>query len=726
MEKLSYKAMAKKIESIKDHLKNQIRAIFLAYPRTLYNYKQVAKALGEEGQQHKKYITGLLYALTKENILIEPFKGKFQLNPLQQEVQKSFGPFLTGTVDMKQTGKAYIISKDSMEDIRVDSNNTNNAIHGDLVKVRLFPKRKHYKTEGEIVEILERKNTKWVGLLQVSDRFAFVTPDSKSFPADIFVPLTNLNKAQNGQKVIVEIQKWEPPMKNPQGRIHEVLGWPGDNETEIHAILAQYNLPHKFDQSIQDEAAAIPDNISEEITKREDFRDIFTLTIDPADAKDLDDALSLKVLEDNTYEIGVHIADVSYYVKWNTLIDKEAQDRATSIYLVDRTIPMLPEKLSNNLCSLNPNTDKLCYSAIFTIKEPAKIVKYRIAQTVINSNVRLSYEEAQEMIIDEKGPYATELAIFNRIAQAFRTKRLKDGALAFEKKEVKFKLSDTGKPLEIYFKEQKEANHLIEEFMLLANKTVAESIGKVKPPLKPKTFVYRIHDLPNLEKLTTLANFVNKLGYRLKIDTRKNISDSFNYLLRASQGKGEENMIETLALRSMAKAEYATKNIGHYGLGFDFYTHFTSPIRRYPDLLVHRLLKMYQRDKTSENEKYYADLSKHSSEMEKRAQEAERESIKLKQVEFMMDKIGQQFEGLISGVSKWGIYVEIAENKIEGMVRISEMEDDFYFLDEENYRVIGHNKKRIYKLGDKVIIEVKSVDYLKKELTFTIPKEAKK
>ena len=717
--------MAKKIESIKDQLKNQIRAIFIAAPKTHYNYKQVAKALGEEGQQHKKYITGLLYALTKENILIEPFKGKFQLNPLQQELQKSFGPFLIGTVDMKQTGKAYIISKDSLEDIRVDSNNTNNAIHGDLVKVRLFPKRKHYKTEGEIVEILERKNKRWVGLLQVSDRFAFVTPDSKSFPADIFVPLNNLNKAQNGQKVIVEIQKWEPPMKNPQGIIHQILGWPGDNETEIHAILAQYNLPHKFEQLVQDEAAAIPEDISEEITKREDFRDTFTLTIDPADAKDLDDALSLKVLEDDTYEIGVHIADVSYYVKWNSILDKEAQDRATSIYLVDRTIPMLPEKISNNLCSLNPNTDKLCYAAIFTIKEPAKIVKYRIAQTVINSNVRLSYEEAQQMIMEETGPYATELATFNRIAQAFRAKRLKEGAIAFAKKEVKFKLSDTGKPLEVYFKEQKEANHLIEEFMLLANKTVAETIGKVKHPQKPKTFVYRIHDLPNLEKLTTLANFVNKLGYRLKIDTRKNISDSFNYLLKASQGKGEENLIETLALRSMAKAEYATKNIGHYGLGFDFYTHFTSPIRRYPDLMVHRLLKMYQKDKPSENEKYYAEQCKHSSEMEKRAQEAERESIKLKQVEFMMDKLGQQFEGLISGVSKWGIYVEIAENKIEGMVRISEMEDDFYFLDEENYRVIGHNKKRIYKLGDKVRIEVKSVDYIKKELTFTIPKDTK-
>lgn len=718
--------MQKTKDKISKELKQQIIAIYASTPKGQYNYKQIAKMLGENGEQHKKYLTGILYSLAKENILIEPFKGKFQISPLYAESAKKLGPFIVGRVDMKQTGKAYIISEEILEDVRIDSNNTNNALHGDLVKVRLFPKRRHYKTEGEIIEILERKNMKWVGLLKVAGHFAFVIPDSKSLPVDIFIPMEKIHGAKNGQKVIAEIVSWQPPMKNPQGTIIEVLGWPGDNETETHAILAQFNLPSKFDKKIIEAAEQIPLEFSEkDFENREDFRNTFTLTIDPSDAKDLDDAISLNILDEKTVEVGVHIADVSHYIQPNSVIDKEAQERATSVYLVDRTIPMLPEKLSNNLCSLNPHTDKLCYSVIFNINLPGKVQKYRIAKTIINSNVRFSYEEAQTIIEQKTGLYEKEISILHQIASELRTKRLKDGAIAFEKKEVKFNLSPTGVPLSVYFKEQKEANHLIEEFMLLANRTVAEHIGKTRPTLKPKTFVYRIHDLPNLEKLTTLAKFVAKLGYKLKTDTRKNISESFNNLLKNSQGRGEENMIETLALRSMAKAEYSTKNIGHYGLGFDHYTHFTSPIRRYPDLMVHRLLKYYAKNNPSENEKYFADQCKHSSEMEKRAQDAERESVKLKQAEFMQDKVGNSFEGLISGVSKWGIYVEIVETKIEGMVRLTDMDDDYYYLDDENYRVIGHNKKKIYKLGDKVIVQVKSVDVIKKEITFSLQNQKK-
>ena len=709
--------MAKKKENIKTELREEIENLFNKHREALYNYKQVAKALGPLGQENRKFISGVLYALAKENILLEAYKGKFKLNPLYAEKQKKIGPFISGRVDMKQTGKAYIITKELLEDVYIASNNTGYALHDDLVKVRLFPKRKDRKTEGEIIEVIERPNKTWVGILQLSPKYAFLVPDSRNMPVDIFIPLENLNGAKDGQKVIAEITEWAHPAKNPFGKIIEVLGEPGDNEVEMHAILAQYGLPARFEPEVEKAAEKIPGYISEEeIARREDFRNTLTFTIDPFDAKDLDDALSYKKLDENLYEIGVHIADVTHYVKQGSIVDKEAINRATSIYLVDRTIPMLPENLSNNLCSLNPNTDKLCFSVIFNINEKGKILKYRLVKTIINSDKRFSYEEAQQIIEEGKGPLSEAILTLNDLAQIFRSRRMKEGAISFDKEEVKFKLDEKGKPLEVYFKVQKEANHLIEEFMLLANRTVAEHIGKTKGKAKPKTFVYRIHDVPNLEKLSTLSEFVAKLGYKLRIDTRKNISSSFNQLLDDAQGKGEENLIETLAIRSMAKAEYSTQIIGHYGLAFAFYSDITSPIRRYPDMMAHRLLFDYAHGKPSAPEELYEELCVQSSDMEKKAQNAERDSIKLKQVEFMDDKIGQEFEGLISGVSKWGIFVEITENKVEGMVRLSDLADDYYNLDEDNFQGIGHNKHKVYKLGSPVRVKIKKTDLLKKEI----------
>ncbi len=713
--------MAKKKNEIKQELQDKIFNYFLSNPQAINNYKQVAKALGDEGQENKKFISGILYKMAKEGLLIEVYKGKFKVNPLHLEKQKKLGPFITGRVDMKQTGKAYIITEDILEDVLVESNDTGYALHNDLVKVRLFPKRKNHKTEGEIIEVLERPKTKWVGILQRSKNFAFLVPDNKSMPVDIFIPLDKIKGAKEGQKVIGEITEWEPPAKNPFGKIVEVLGDPGDNEVEMHSILAEHGLPAKFDKSLEKEAEKIPEKIGkEEIQSRRDFRKETTFTIDPADAKDFDDALSVKKIDDEHWEIGIHIADVTHYVKTGSKLDKEALNRATSIYLVDRTIPMLPEKLSNMVCSLRPNEDKLTFSVVLTMNGKGKITKSWIGKTIINSDKRFTYEEVQAIIEKEKGDFLKEITTLNSMAKIWRKKRMKDGAIDFDRQEVKFNLYKKGKPLGVYFKEQKDAHKLIEEFMLLANRTVAEKVGKPSGRKKPKLFVYRIHDIPNMEKLNSLSNFVSKLGYKLKTDTRENIANSFNNILKQSQGKGEENLIETLTIRSMAKAVYSTKNIGHYGLAFDYYTHFTSPIRRYPDMLVHRLLFTYEKDQNPGSQKEYEDMCKQSSDMEKKAQEAERDSIKLKQVEFMADKIGEEYEGLISGVSKWGIYVEIKENKCEGMVRLSDMDDDFYFLDEENYQVIGQNKKKKYKLGSPVRIIIKRANFLKKELDFEL------
>lgn len=629
--------------------------------------------------------------------------------------------YITGKVDMKGTGKAYIINDEGGEDIYIAPNNTSRALNGDKVKVLLFPKRKDHKTEGQIIGILERTKDQYVGIIDVSKHFAFLVADNNNMPVDILIPKEGLKGAQTGQKVIVKITEWPEHSKNPIGNVVEVLGQPGDNDVEMKSILAEFDFPWIFPEKVEKEASKIGSGITpEEIRRRKDFRDVFTITIDPPDAKDFDDALSLRKLPDGNHEVGVHIADVSFYVKPGSLVDKEAFDRGTSVYLVDRTIPMLPEKLSNDLCSLKPHEDKLCYAAVFELDEGANIKQQWMGRTVINSNHRFNYEEVQQVIETGQGEYTEEILILHKLATKLREDRFRKGSINFDSQEVKFVLDEKGKPLSVYIKEQKESNRLIEDFMLLANQKVAELIGKMKAGQKAKTFVYRIHDTPSAEKLTTFAQFLSKLGYKLNIDNRKDLASSFNNLFKQIEGKGEQNMIETIAIRTMAKAIYSTLNIGHYGLGFKFYTHFTSPIRRYPDLMVHRLLDLYMHEGNSVGQDEYEKKCEYSSDMERKAVEAERASVKYKQAEYLMDKIGQEFYGLISGVSKWGIYVELIGSRCEGMVRLKDLADDYYFLDEENYQVTGQRYGYQYKLGDKVKIRVKKIDLSRKEMDFQI------
>jgi ribonuclease R len=713
--------MSKNKQTIKNELKDKITNLFAQNIKAQYNHKQIAKALGNYGLEHKKYVLPALYKLCSEQILIEVTKGKFKISPKYLAKQKTFGPFIIGTVDMKQTGKAYISTEEALEDILIKSNNTNKALHNDKVKVRLFPKRNNQKLEGEIIEIIERKQTTYVGTFKTNKNFAFVLPDSKSMPQDIFISKDDFNNAKDGQKVVAEITDWPENANNPFGRVTRVLGDPGVNEVEISAILEQYGLPVLFPEKVVSNATNLSDKISnDEIKKRKDFRDVVTLTIDPVDAKDFDDALSLRKDDKGNWEIGVHIADVSHYVTPDSDIDNEAYARATSIYLVDRVIPMLPEVLSNGLCSLRPNEEKLTFSVVFTFNDTFKLLDTWIGKTIINSNRRFIYEDVQTIIESGEGEYKDEIKTLHEVAQNLREKRFKNGAISFDKKEIKFRLDENSKPIEAYVVVNNESHQLVEEFMLLANKTVAEFIGNPKKPILPKTFIYRIHDIPNPEKLQAFKEFVAKFGYHLKTDKRIDISKSLNSLLEEIQGKGEENLISSLAIRTMAKAEYSVSNIGHYGLGFDYYSHFTSPIRRYPDLMAHRLLYEYLNGANSFPSAIYEEKCKHSSDMEKLAQEAERDSIFYKQIEFLSTKVGLEFEGIISGVSKWGIYVELKENKCEGIVRLSDLSDDFYYLDEVNYQVVGQNKKQKYKLGDTVNIVIKKADIYNKVLEFGI------
>ncbi len=707
----------------KSSLINSILQVYLQNPHSALNYKQVSKRLGHEDRAEKDLVRLLIEELYRNRELIESNRGKYRINPDGQRYQKSVKTHMTGKVDMKQSGKAYVIPDDKSGDVFIGTGNTGKALHGDYVSVSLFPIRKGRKREGQIVEVIKRNKTQFVGILEITKNVAFLIPDNTVMPVDIYIPKENLNGARSGEKVIVSITEWPEHAQNPFGKVTQILGKPGDNQVEMQSILAEFEFPLSFSSATEKEAATIPAEIPErEIKSRRDFRKIFTITIDPADAKDFDDAISLQKLPNGNWEVGVHIADVSYYVKPGTAVDDEAYQRGTSIYLVDRVIPMLPERLSNELCSLQPHKDRLCFSAVFELDENGKIFNEWFGKTVIHSDRRFAYEEVQEIIETEKGEFAAEVKVFNTIATALRGERFRKGSINFETQEVRFRLDEQGKPLEIYLREMKDANKLIEDFMLLANKRVAERVGKKRGERPPKTFVYRVHDTPSPEKLQTFIEFIKKLGYRMILTSNKSLAQSFNNLFRDIKGTGTETMIETIAIRTMSKAYYSTHNIGHYGLAFPFYTHFTSPIRRYPDLMAHRILQEYLNGAASVKEDVYEPLCDHSSVMERKAIEAERMSVKYKQTEFMLDKVGQEFEGLISGVSKWGLFVEIIGTKCEGMVRLRDLEDDFYYLDEENFQVIGQRNGYQYKLGDKVKIRVKRIDLGRKQMDFGLVK----
>ena len=704
----------------KSALTGIILSIFAENPFKKYNYKQIGHLIGVKDQAGRDLLLNILDDLIFTEDLNEVRKGKYMLNPKKLQELANKKKYITGTVDMKKTGKAYIVSDEGGDDIYVASNNVGHALHNDHVKVLLFPKRKSHKTEGQIIEVLERIKDTYVGVLEMSKNFGFVVTDNQTMPYDIFVAKSKTLDALNGQKVLVKITEWPKQSNNPFGEIIEVLGTPGDNDVEMKSILADYNFPLSFPDNVEKDADKINTTIStSEIKKRKDFRKTLTITIDPLDAKDFDDAISLKKLANGNYELGVHIADVSHYVSPGTAIDDEALKRATSVYLVDRVIPMLPEVLSNNVCSLRPNEDKLTFSAVFIMNNKAEVLEEWFGKTIINSDKRFTYEEAQEIIETGKGEFSEEINIINALATILRKKRFNNGSINFSSEEVKFKLDEKGKPIETYVKEQKEANHLVEEFMLLANKKVAELIGKTKSQ-DAKAFVYRIHDEPNPEKLNTFVQFLKKLGYGLNVSSRQSLASSYNNLFEKIHGKGEEHMIETIAIRTMAKAEYSTENIGHYGLAFPYYTHFTSPIRRYPDLMVHRLLERYLAGGKSVKKDTYEEMCKHSSEMERKATQAERDSVKYKQVEFLLDKKGKVFDGAISGVSKWGIFVSLDISKSEGLIRFNDLKDDYYYLDEDNYRIIGRQSGNKYSLGDKVHVLVKNVDLDKRQLDFAI------
>lgn len=715
----------------------QILKIFANNPFDAFNHKQISSRIGAHDKGSRQLVETTIQELAENKFLVEEGRGKYKINP--KNINDDLMPqnYLIGTIDMKNTGKAYVIPQDPnrTEDVMINSNNTRHALHGDLVKVLMFPQRKMHKPEGQVVEIIQRAKTHFVGCIQKMDKFAFLVCDNRNMPVDIFIPLTDLGGAEDGEKAVVEMIDWPERMNNPVGKVTKRLGRPGDNNVEMQSILAEYDFPLEFPKEAEAEAAKIKEPNASELKNRKDFRAINTFTIDPADAKDFDDALSFRTLDNGNVEVGVHIADVSYYVKVGSAIDREAYERGTSVYLVDRTIPMLPEKLCNGVCSLRPNEDKLCFSAVFEMNNKAEVLNQWFGKTIIHSDKRYAYEEAQEVIDTNTAHDTSDKAVLelHKLATILREARYKEGAINFDSQEVKFHLDENGKPIGVYIKESKEANWLIEEFMLLANKKVAEHVGakrkvdnesKGKAKIAPaKTFVYRVHDEPNPEKLNTFVEFVAKLGFKMKIGSRKALANSYNQLFEKIAGRGEENMIDNIAIRTMSKAYYSTDNIGHYGLAFPFYTHFTSPIRRYPDLMVHRLLERYLEGGDSADANTFEEYCKHCSLMEKRAADAERASIKYKQAEYLSDKLGQVFPAVISGVSKWGFYAEIEGNKCEGMVPIGSLRGDYYMLDEDNYQIIGRRYGKCYKLGYPVTIRVKGVDMTKKQIDFELVEE---
>ena len=681
------------------------------------NYKQVAAKLNLHDDESRGLILEILKEETKKGILNEPEKGKFILKQLKT--------FVTGKVDMTSDGSAYIVSEDEFEeDIYVAPRKLRNALNGDIVKVYVYAKNKGRKKDGEVVEILQRAKMDFTGIVNLSDRFAFFIPDDRKMLHDIFIPIDSLKGAKDKDKAIARIVDWPEDAKNPIGEITHVLGKQGENNAEMNAILADYGFPLAFPDEVEKQAEAIEETIlAEEIAKRRDFRKILTFTIDPVDAKDFDDAISFRKLDNGNIEVGVHIADVSHYVKQGTALDKEAFERGTSVYLVDRVIPMLPERLSNGLCSLRPNEDKLCFSAVFELDQEANVVEQWFGKTIIHSDTRFSYEDAQEILENKTGKHSEELLKLNELAYILRERKFKHGAISFESVEVKFNLDEHGKPLGVYAKERKDAHKLIEDYMLLANKKVAEFIAKKGKGKQKLTFVYRSHDSPKEDALLSFSQFALKFGYKIDISSGRETAKSLNFLMADVEGKKEQNVLTKLAIRSMAKAVYTTKKHSHYGLAFDYYTHFTSPIRRYPDVMVHRLLELYLAGGKSVSEDEYEKFSMHSSQMEKKAADAERASVKYKQAEFLQNNVGMKYIGIISGLTEWGMYVEIIENKCEGMIRLRDLNDDFYVLDEKNYCIIGQRRKKKYQLGDEVTIIVKKVDLAKRQIDFSLVRD---
>ena len=778
---MSKNKIYKKKNNIIKHLTRNILQVLNKNSSQTLNYKQVASKLEITDANGKTQVLKKLVALVGEQKVKEVDRGKFQIIPNEK--------YHYGKMDINARGNGFVICDDLEHDIYIPNRNLNHALHNDLVKVYAYKRKANGKQEGDIVEIIERAKTDYVGVLQLNKNFGFVIPDDPKMYVDVFVPLKKIKDANDGDKVLVSIKDWPENSKNPFGKITEVLGKPGDHDTEIHSILLEYNLPYKFPENVEEDAAKLPIEITkEEIAKRRDFRDTLTFTIDPATAKDFDDALSFKILKNGNYEIGIHIADVSHYVQEGTILEQEAYYRATSVYLVDRVVPMLPEVLSNNVCSLRPNEEKLTFSAVFELDSNAKLKNQWFGRTVIYSDARFAYEEAQVIIesnvqssvfsdqssVDskqhviptERGTNDEEsftqnpklsvsssevenlnltipktisltekeyqvtpqigeaILTLDKLAKILRVERMKEGALTFDRAEVRFNLDENSNPVGVFFKTQKDANKLIEEFMLLANKKVAQFIGKKKNGQPSKqTFVYRIHDEPDLSKLTDLQRIVNNFGYKIQTDTREHITQSLNQLLKDVKGKPEQNMVETLTIRSMSKAVYTTQNIGHYGLAFDYYSHFTSPIRRYPDVMTHRLLQHYLDGGKSPNAAPYEEKCEHSSEREYMATKAERDSIKYMQVKYMQDHQNKMFKGVITGVTDWGIYVEIIENKCEGMVRIRDIKDDYYTFDEKQYALVGQATHNLITLGDEVMVKVKKTDLERKHLDFYLISE---
>jgi len=696
-----------------------------------FNYKQIASKNSISDAHGKQQIINKLEELKHKKRIEETSRGKYKI--IQNE------HYHVGILDVTSNKNAYFITDDLERDAFIPTINLNRGLDGDTVKVYVYRRRNNDKYEGEVIEVIKRAKTEFVGVLQMNKNFGFVIPDDPKMYADIFISQNKINDAKDGDKVLAKITDWPDNSKNPFGKIETVLGKPGEHNTEIHSILLEYGLPYKFEEKVEKDAENLPIDITkEEVAKRRDMRTTTTFTIDPKDAKDFDDALSFKPLQNGNYEIGIHIADVSHYLQQDTILDEEAYNRATSVYLVDRVVPMLPEVLSNGVCSLRPNEEKLTFSAVFEMNDKAQIINQWFGRTVTYSDQRFAYEEAQHIIETKKSIIPADISLtgknyevdqeiinatlkLDELAKKLRKNRLQQGAITFDRVEVKFNLDEDHIPTGVYFKESKDANKLIEEFMLLANRKVAEFIGKNKNGTPTKnTFIYRIHDEPDIEKLAGLQQIISKFGYKINTQTRETTSDSLNKLLSDVHGKREANMIETLAIRSMSKAIYTTHNIGHYGLAFDYYSHFTSPIRRYPDVMTHRLLQHYLDGGKSPQSALYEEKCQHSSEREMMAAKAERSSIKYMQVKYMQDHQDQEFKGVISGVTEWGIYVEIIENKCEGMVRIRDIKDDYYIYEEKQYALVGQSTKNVLQLGDEVVVKVKKTDLERKHLDFEL------